>query len=180
MSIVRGARPDDAASIAAIYSHHVTHGSASFDTEAPSIEQTQAKIIRILTAGWPFLVAERDGAVVGYAYAAQFRDRPAYAYSCENSVYVHAEHLRCGIGRMLLNNLLHEAEAFGFRQMVAVIGGGEPGSVLLHEGLGFHHAGRMRSVGHKQGRWLDTVYMQHPLGKGDADDPESINRRQDV
>lgn len=168
--MLRTARPDDAAAIAAIYAHHVAHGTASFDTEAPSVAETVARIARIVGAGWPFIVAEAE-AVVGYAYATQFRDRRAYASTCENSIYVRADLAGRGIGRALLAALVAQATACGFRQMIAVIGGGAPASVALHGRLGFGHAGRMRSVGHKHGRWLDTVYMQLALGDGDSTPP---------
>lgn len=108
---------------------------------------------------------------MGYAYAAQFRDRPAYGSTCENSIYVHPDRLGQGIGKTLLGALLRQAQAAGFRQMIAVIGGGEPTSVALHARLGFQHAGRMQSVGRKFGRWLDTIYMQIALGAGDSAPP---------
>jgi L-amino acid N-acyltransferase YncA len=170
-SEVRPVQEGDAAAISAIYAHHVRHGTASFDEEALSETETRAKIRRISGHGWPFLVAEGDGTVAGYAYATQFRDRAAYAFTCENSIYVHPDRARRGVGRRLLTRLIAEAEAYGFRQMIAVIGGGEPASVALHRSLGFVEAGRMRSVGRKLGRWLDTVYMQRALGPGDTSEP---------
>jgi len=169
--VIRPVGGGDAAAIAAIYDYHVRHGTASFDEEGPSEAETLAKIERISGHGWPFLVAEVDGLVAGYAYATQFRDRPAYAFTCENSVYVHPDRTGRGIGRGLLTRLLVDAEAGGFRQMIAVIGGGEPASVALHRSLGFVEAGRMRAVGRKFGRWLDTVYMQRALGPGDTSEP---------
>lgn len=161
--VIRSARVADAPAIAAIYAHHVLHGTASFDTVPRTEAETAERIAMILENGWPFLVAEIDGTVVGYAYATQFRDRPAYAATCENSIYLHPDWLGQGIGRKLLAALVEAAGACGFRQMIAVIGGGEPASVALHARLGFEHAGRMKSVGQKFGRWLDTVYMQLPL-----------------
>ena len=116
--------------------------------------------------GWPFLVACDGDQVVGYAYATQFRDRPAYAYACENSIYVAHDRRGGGIGKLLLKALLEAAEAHGFRRMVAVIGGAEPASVALHGSCGFEHAGRLTGMGWKAGRWLDTVYMQIALGRG--------------
>jgi L-amino acid N-acyltransferase YncA len=168
---IRLASVQDAGHIAAIYAHHVLHGTATFDTVSRSLADTEARIAEYLERGWPFLVAEQHGALVGYAYASQFRDRPAYAATCENSIYIHADLLGQGIGKALLAALLTAAEQAGFRQMIAVIGGGEPASVALHASLGFQHAGRMRSVGRKFGRWLDTVYMQIALGKGDSIPP---------
>lgn len=169
---IRPATIDDAEAITAIYGHHVRHGTASFDYEPRTFAETIEKIESIRSRQWPFLVATRDGQVVGYAYATQFRDRPAYSFACENSIYVHHDHLRQGVGKALLAKLLAEAQASGFRQMIAVVGGGEPGSVALHAQLGFAHAGCMRAVGRKFGRWLDTVYLQAPLGGGDHNAPE--------
>lgn len=169
---VRAVRPNDSASIAAIYGHHVAHGTASFDTKARSETETAARIAECDNNGWPFLVAEAGGKVVGYAYATQFRDRPAYRSTCENSVYIHPDAIGQRVGSQLLDALVEAATSAGFRQMIAVIGGAEPASVALHSKAGFVEAGRMRSVGRKHGRWLDTVYMQLSLGAGDKTAPE--------
>ena len=160
---IRAAQSDDADAIAAIYAHHVAHGTATFDTEAPDAQFWRDKIAAVLVRGWPFLVAHGEGRVAAYAYATQFRDRAAYALTCENSIYVrNGEHGR-GVGTTLLSALVGAAREAGFEQMIAVIGGGEPASVALHAKLGFDHAGRMRKVGTKFGRKLDTVYMQRDL-----------------
>jgi phosphinothricin acetyltransferase len=169
---VRPASKADASAIAEIYAEHVRTGSASFDTAPRTVEETETKIAEIGAKGWPFLVALRGDEVVGYAYANQFRDRAAYSFACEDSIYVRADVMGQGVGKTLLGELIGAATANGFRQMFAVIGGGEPASVALHASLGFEHAGRMRSVGRKFGRWLDTVYMQLALGDGDASDPD--------
>ena len=169
---VRAATSSDAKVIAQIYAHHVVHGTASFDTEPRSQQDTQAKIEQCQLQGWPFLVAERGGTLVGYAYATQFRDRPAYRSTCENSIYISPDHLGLGVGTVLLDALVRTATEAGFRQMVAVIGGAEPASVALHSRAGFVEAGRMRSVGRKHGRWLDTLYMQRSLGDGDSEAPQ--------
>jgi phosphinothricin acetyltransferase len=154
--------------ITEIYSHHVLHGTATFDTEPPPVDSWRARIGDIRARGWPMIVSELDGAVMGYAYATQFRDRPAYAATCENSIYVAPHALGGGVGTALLGELLMRAGVAGFEQMIAVIGGGEPASVALHTKLGFVHAGRMRDVGRKFGRLLDTVYMQRALRGGHA------------
>jgi len=172
--IVRAATLADAEAIAAIYAHHVAHGTASFDTEPRSWPDTQAKVAEHDRRGWPFLVADNDGDIAGYAYANQFRDRKAYRFACENSIYILPDAIGQGIGTTLLTALIEAATVAGFRQMIAVIGGGEPASVALHLKCGFVHAGRMRSVGHKFGRWLDTVYMQISLGVGDDAPPLSL------
>ena len=169
--VIRPARVEDAAAIAAIYAEHVLTGTASFDTVPRTGAETAERIGMITERGWPFLVAEAGGEVLGYAYAAQFRDRPAYASTCENSIYIRADQVGRGIGRLLLGQLIERATACGFRQMIAVIGGDGPASVALHASLGFTHAGRMKSVGRKFGRWLDTVYMQLELGAGDSIGP---------
>jgi L-amino acid N-acyltransferase YncA len=171
--IVRTAVVADAAAITAVYAHHVANGTGSFDMVPRSLAETEERIAIITGKGWPFLVADIDGEVVGYAYATQFRDRAAYANTCENSIYVRADSVGTGVGTALLKRLVLDAEAFGFRQMIAVVGGGEPSSVALHAKLGFAHAGRMQSVGRKFGKWLDTVYMQLPLGAGDKLPPSS-------
>lgn len=171
---VRTVRAEDAEAVAAIYAHHVRNGTASYELEPPSVQDTRAKIVRITARNWPFLVAAEAGELVGYAYAEQFRDRPAYRYACENSIYVKADRLGRGIGKALLAELCGRAEEFGFRQMVAVIGGAEPASIALHRSCGFEEAGRLRSVGWKKRRWLDTVYMQRPLGAGSGDPPHHI------
>lgn len=170
--VLRSAEVGDAAAIAAIYAAHVESGSASFDTVPRTVAETEQKISDITAKGWPFLVAVAGEQVVGYAYASQFRDRPAYGFACEDSIYVRSDQVGQGIGSQLLGALLAHATAFGFRQMIAVIGGGEPASVALHGKMGFEHAGCMRSVGRKFGRWLDTVYMQVELGEGNRTAPD--------
>ena len=169
--MIRQAREQDAPAVAAIYAHHVLHGTASYDTQPPSEEDTLAKIRRVLAAGWPFLVSEQDEQVVGYAYATQFRDRAAYSWTCENSIYVHPDRQGRGIGKLLLRELCRSAEEFGFRQMIAVIGGAEPASIALHRACGFEEVGRLRSAGWMHDRWLDNVYMQMALGKGSSEPP---------
>jgi phosphinothricin acetyltransferase len=168
---IRDVQAGDAEAIAAIYAHHVLHGTASFEEEPPRVEAWRDKIDALESRRWPFIVAHDDGQVVGYAYATQFRDRAAYAFTCENSIYLDSAHLGQGIGRRLLERLIEAAREAGFRQMIAVIGGGEPASVALHRACGFADAGRMKSVGFKFGKWLDTVYMQRELGgeSGPAD-----------
>jgi L-amino acid N-acyltransferase YncA len=162
--IIRDVRATDAAVVRAIYAHHVLHGTASYDIEPPSLEDFVEKIRWVLGKGWPFLIAERDGDVVGYAYATQFRDRAAYRFTCENSIYVDHQFMGLGIGKRLLQALLERSALCGFRQMIAVIGGAEPSSIALHASCGFTEAGRLRAVGWKKDRWLDNVYMQRELG----------------
>jgi L-amino acid N-acyltransferase YncA len=170
--LIRGAREDDAEQITAIYAHHVLHGTASYDTVPPSAESMRAKIRGVLESGWPFLVAEAGAEISGYAYATQFRDRAAYRWTAENSIYVQADCLNRGVGKALLLELLDRSEACGFRQMIAVIGGAAEASMRLHASCGFEEAGRLRAAGWKRGRWLDNLYMQTALGKGSSTSPE--------
>lgn len=160
---IRDARASDAEAVRAIYAHHVLHGTASYDTEPPPLDHIRDKILRISGRGWPFLVAEADGAVVGYTYATQFRDRAGYRFTAENSIYVDPARTGQGIGKALLRRLLHRAAQCGFRTMIAVIGGAEPSSIAVHAACGFAEVGRLKSVGYKHGRWLDNVYMQRDL-----------------
>lgn len=160
---IRDVEDGDAEAIAAIYGHHVLHGTASYDVEPPSVDFHRDKIGRILGAGWPFLVAEVDGVVAGYAYATQFRDRAAYRFTCEDSIYVHPEMMGRGIGKELLLALVERSAAYGFRNVIAVVGGAEPASIAVHARCGFTEVGRLKGVGFKFGRWLDNVYMQREL-----------------
>jgi L-amino acid N-acyltransferase YncA len=173
---IRDAAPEDAEAVAAIYAHHVLNGTASYDLDPPAAEEIRAKIERVAAAGWPFLVAEQDGAVVGYAYATQFRDRDAYRFTAEDSIYVHPGFQGRGTGKALLQALIDRAGAFGFRQLIAVIGGAEPASIQLHAKFGFKEAGRLTAVGWKKERWLDSVYMQLELPdiQGRADSPDRL------
>ncbi|AHE55220.1 GNAT family N-acetyltransferase [Sphingomonas sanxanigenens] len=170
---IRAVGADDSPSITAIYAHHVLHGTATYDIVPPTKDEIADKIRTITGRGWPFLVACDGPAVVGYGYATQFRDRLAYAFACENSIYIAHDRRGAGIGKRLLQALLDAAEAGGFRQMVAVIGGGEPASVALHASCGFRHVGRLAGMGWKAGRWLDTVYMQIALGGGTLTPPDA-------
>ena len=162
--IIREATAADAARIAAVYAPEVLTGTASFETEPPDAAEMAMRLARVTTAGWPWLVADDGGAILGYAYAAQFHDRPAYAATCENSVYVAAGAHGRGVGTALLLALIEAARAAGFREMIAVIGDrNNIASRRLHAGCGFHDAGMLVNVGFKLGRWLDIVHMQKTL-----------------
>lgn len=160
---IRDVTERDAEAIAAIYAHHVLTGTASYDVDPPPSDFHRDKIRRIAGAGWPFLVAEVDGRVAGYAYVTQFRDRAAYRFTAEDSIYVHPEMIGRGFGKALLAALLDRSAAYGFKTIIAVIGGAEPASIAVHASLGFAEAGRLRAVGWKHERWLDSVYMQRDL-----------------
>jgi len=161
--VVRPASVSDAADIASIYAHYVAHSTATFETDAPAAGVWSAKVAAMAERGWPFLVCEAGGEVCGYSYATQFRDRPAYARTCESSVYVREGLHGRGIGKLLMFGLIDASREAGFEQMIAVIASEGPASVALHARLGFEHAGRMRNVGFKFGKRLDTIYMQRDL-----------------
>jgi phosphinothricin acetyltransferase len=165
---IRPCEQGDIAAITEIYSNHVFHSLATFECEPPGREEMTMRWRSALERGFPYLVAERQGEVVGYAYAGPYRARPAYRYAVENSVYVRADSARQGIGLTLLQALIQECEQKDFRQMIAVIGdSANYASIGLHERLGFRMVGVLRSVGFKFGRWVDTVLMQRELGAGD-------------
>lgn len=167
--MIRAAAPGDAAAIAAIYAPEVLTGTATFEYDAPDAAEMAKRMARVQAAGWPWLVHEVDGVVGGYAYASQFRDRPAYARTCETSVYVVGDAQRGGVGRALMAALAIAAQDAGFLQMVAVIGdSGNAASIGLHRACAFREVGRLVDVGWKFGRRLDVVYMQRAAGL-DAD-----------
>ena len=167
--LIRDAQPEDAAAIAEIYAPHVLTGTATFETEPPTPAAMAARVAAVQGSGWPWLVAERDGALLGFASACQFRDRAAYRHTGETTIYLRPELLRQGIGSALLAALIARAQAAGARQLVAVIGdSANAGSIGLHDAHGFSRVGLLTAVGFKFGRWLDVVYMQRAIVGGDA------------
>jgi phosphinothricin acetyltransferase len=169
---VRGASPTDIPAITGIYADAVAHGTATFEIEPPARAEMARRQEKLLANGYPYLVAEVAGAVAGYAYAGPYRDRPAYKWCVENSVYIAPQFHRRGIGKLLLMRLIEETERRGFRQMIAVIGdSAQTASIALHRAAGFTLIGTLRSVGFKHGRWLDTPLMQRELGAGDGAPP---------
>lgn len=171
---VRASTEADLGAIAAIYRHHVLTGLASFEEEAPDATEMARRREGIIGAGMPWLVAaDRDGAVLGYAYAGPYRPRPGYRYTAEDSVYVAPGAVGRGVGRALLAALIARCETLGFRQLVAVIGdSGNAASIGLHRALGFVQVGLLPAVGFKFGRWVDGVLMQRALGPGSATLPD--------
>ena len=171
---LRDAEPGDLPAITAIYAHHVLHGAGTFEEVPPDGAEMRARIAKVQSRGWPWLVAaEADGQVVGFAYVAQFRNRSAYRYAGEDSVYVRDDIRGQGVGKALVAALLRRGEECGFRQVFAVIGDSENvGSIGLHVSLGFRQVGVLRSAGAKFGRWLDVVTMQRAIGRGDRDPPD--------
>lgn len=174
---LRDATPADVPAIHAIYSHHVLHGRASFEEVAPTVDDMHLRFADIHRKGMPYIVAEREGEILGYAYASNYRARSAYRFAIEDSIYIDHRHTGEGLGRALLAELIARCETGPWRQMVAVValtsGGEGAGSLAVHERLGFRTVGRLEAVGFKHGQWIDTVLMQRPLGPGNSSAPSN-------
>jgi L-amino acid N-acyltransferase YncA len=172
--IIRPVATADLAAVADIYAHYVLHSTVSFEETPPGAEVMGERHAAVTGRGLPYLCAEIEGAVIGFAYAGPYGTRPAYRYTVEDSVYIAPQFHGRGVGKALLAEVIARCEALGLRQMLAVIGdSGNAGSIALHAALGFSQAGMGKSVGWKQGRWVDIVWMQRPLNDGAASPPEA-------
>ena len=173
MPTIRPSTDSDIPAIMAIYRHHVLHGTGTFEIDPPSETDMAARRADVLARGLPWLVAEKNGEVLGFAYANWFKPRPAYRFSAEDSIYVADSARGMGLGRQLLAALAVQCEAAGVRKLLAVIGdSANAGSIGVHRALGFTDVGTMRSVGWKFGAWRDIVLMEKTLGAGDTTSPE--------
>ena len=173
MPLIRASRDEDVAPITAIYTHHVLHGTSTFEIDPPTALDMTARRADVLAKGLPYLVAEEAGQVLGFAYCNWFKPRPAYRFSAEDSIYIADAARGRGLGRQLLEALAMQAEAAGVRKLLAVIGdSANAGSIGVHRAAGFTDVGVMRSVGWKFGAWRDIVLMEKPLGAGDTTAPE--------
>lgn len=171
---IRNARPEDAEAIQRIYAHHVENGKASFEEVAPSVDEIAARRQKVIDTGAPYIVAEWEGQVHGFAYAGSFRLRSAYRHTVEDSIYVDPAATGKGIGSALLSDLIERCTQLGYRQMVAVIGGADNvASINLHKRQGFEEVGHLKSTGFKFGGWVDTIIMQRALGPGSDTLPNS-------
>jgi phosphinothricin acetyltransferase len=172
--LIRPTEAKDLAAIAAIYAEAVLTGTASYELDPPGEAEMIRRWSELVARGFPHIVAVEEGGVLGYAYAGPYRPRPAYRFSVEDSIYIAPAAQGRGVGRALLGELIRVCEAGGFRQMIAVIGGGteHPASVGLHKALGFREIGVIEGSGFKHGRWLDTILMQRALGPGKTILPE--------
>jgi phosphinothricin acetyltransferase len=165
--VVRPSKAGDIAAIAEIYGHHVLNGLASFELLAPSVDEMGKRRADIIGRKFPYLSAEIDGRVVGYAYASLYRTRPAYRHTLEDSIYLHKDFTGFGVGRALLDALIEACEKAGCRQLVAIIGDSDnTASIRLHAACGFKRTGTLKAVGYKFGRWVDSVIMQRAIGEG--------------
>jgi L-amino acid N-acyltransferase YncA len=166
-SEIRPATPADLPAITAIYAEAVRTGTATFELVEPDLAEMTRRFDALMSAGFPYLVALEGHQLLGYAYAGPYRPRPAYRFTVENSVYLAPTAQRRGVGTRLLQRLIEECEARGYRQIVAVIGdSANAGSIAVHRKAGFQMIGVHPDVGFKFGRWLDTVMMQRALGGG--------------
>jgi phosphinothricin acetyltransferase len=169
---IRTAAAQDLPAIQSIYAHHVLNGLASFEEVAPSLEEMRRRYEDITKQGFPYLVAEEKGEILGYGYCSLYRTRSAYRHTLEDSIYVKQGQQGKGVGKAVLTELIARCTALNYRQIIAVIGdSANAGSIKLHASLGFVRAGLLRSTGYKFGRWVDSVYMQLPLGTGDGTKP---------
>ncbi|HUK04081.1 MAG TPA: GNAT family N-acetyltransferase [Burkholderiales bacterium] len=170
--LVRPAMPQDLPAVQSIYAHHVLHGLASFEEVPPPVEEMQRRYADVMRQGLPYLVAEENGEILGYGYCTLYRTRSAYRYTLEDSIYVKDGRQGKGVGRAVLSELIRICTGLDYRQIIAVIGdSANAASIRLHASLGFVRAGLLRSSGFKFGRWVDSVYMQLPLGAGDGTRP---------
>jgi phosphinothricin acetyltransferase len=174
---VRPALADEVPAMQEIYAHHVRHGLATFEEEPPSVEEMRRRFDDVRARGLPWLAADFGGVLAGYGYCTLYRTRSAYRFSLEDSVYVRHGSEGRGVGAALLRALIAQVEALGYRQLIAVIGdSAHAPSINLHASCGFVRIGILRSVGFKFGRWVDTVLMQRPLGRGDGTPPQELKK----
>lgn len=173
MTLIRPSQIEDIPAIAAIYAHHVLHGTGTFEIEPPSPNDMAQRRADVLAKGLPYLVAERGAQVLGFAYCNWFKPRPAYRFSAEDSIYLTDEAIGQGLGRALLAELTTQAEKAGVRKLIAVIGdSANHGSVGVHRSAGFSMVGVLKSCGWKFDQWLDVVMMDKALGLGDTSAPQ--------
>jgi L-amino acid N-acyltransferase YncA len=173
MHTIRPSRDQDLPAITAIYAHHVLHGTGTFETTPPSETEMTARRADVLAKGLPYLVAEEDGQLLGFAYCQWFKPRPAYRFSAEDSIYMHPDAAGRGLGRDLLRELTARAQACGLRKLIAVIGdSANAASIGVHRSAGFTPAGTITACGWKFERWLDIVLMEKTLGAGATTPPQ--------
>lgn len=173
MITLRDLTPDDLEPVTRIYARHVLHGTATFEEVPPTVEDIAKRAQKIRELGLPWLVAMDGASFLGYAYADRFRERSAYRFTLENSIYIDPAFHRRGAGRALLKELIARCDMLGYRQMIAVIGdSGNQASIGVHRAVGFTDAGVYKDVGLKFGRWLDVVLMQKALGEGSRSIPK--------
>lgn len=163
--LIRPAEPSDLPAVQATYAIEVLEGTASFETTPPDLEEIERRYREVIDSGLPYVVADVDGVVAGYAFAHLYHSRPGYRLTVETTIYIGRSHQRRGLGSLLLDDVVKDCIAAGKRQMVAIIGGSaNQGSVRVHEKAGFHLVGRLHHVGFKFGQFIDVIIMQRSLG----------------
>ena len=173
MVTIRPSHDEDISAITLIYSHYVLHSTCTLETTPPTIDEMARRRADVLQQRMPYLVAEQAGLIIGYAYCTQFKPRAAYRFSVESSIYLAVNMCGQGVGRQLLQALIHEAERLGMRKMIACIGDAtNERSIRLHRAAGFMPVGAMKSCGWKFNRWLDVLFMDRAIGQGDNTAPE--------
>ena len=171
--IIRDVTPEDMPSVTSIYANAVLHETASYELEPPVLDEMRARFTAITSKGYPYIAAvDETDLFLGYAYASAFRTRPGYRWLVEDSVYVSKTARGLGVGKVLLQALVARCEALGFRQMVGVVGAASEASVAVHRSCGFSFAGQLNGTGFKHGLWLDTIFMQRPLGEAQTTKPD--------
>ncbi len=174
--VIRDATPEDMAAVQAIYAFYVERTAHSFEEAPPSVEEMRRRRDDIVGRGYPYLVAEEDGEILGYCYVRPFRERTAYRYTIEDSIYVAPFVTGRGIGKALVSAMIERCTAMGYRQMIAVIGdSANAGSIALHRSLGFRQEGVLRGVGFKFGRWVDVVIMHRTLANDSRPLPDGAD-----
>lgn len=159
-----------------IYAHHVIHGTGSFETDPPDTHEMLARLEKIHSLGLPWIVALQEDRVIGYCYLTRYRERYAYRYTLEDSIYIDPAAQRQGAGKALLRHVIDWAETHGYRQLIAMVGdSNNQGSLKVHQQVGFTEIGTLKDVGFKHGRWLDTVLLQRTLGEGNSTLPADID-----
>ncbi|MBB5215206.1 GNAT family N-acetyltransferase [Parapusillimonas granuli] len=172
--VIRDATPGDMEAVQRIYAYHVLQSTATFEEQPPDVQEMRSRLAQVQAQGTPWLVAEINGEIVGYCYAALYRPRVAYRYTLEDSIYLAEGQTGKGLGKALLAALLERCEQGPWRQMIAVIGGtNNVGSIALHRSLGFAHAGTQVATGYKFKQWIDVVFMQRALGEGSSTPPKA-------
>ena len=169
---IRDATPQDMDRISEIYAHYVLNTVITFELDPPDATEMARRAASIQSSGFPYLVADQAGTVLGYAYAAPYRTRPAYRFTVEDTVYLDPSATGKGLGKRLLSDIIDICTEKGFRQMIGIVAGHEnAASINLHKSLKFEQVGVTKAVGQKFGRWIDTTYLQRPLGPGMSEPP---------
>ncbi|HEY9460002.1 MAG TPA: GNAT family N-acetyltransferase [Paralcaligenes sp.] len=169
---IRDATHDDMSAVQRIYASYVLNSTATFEEKPPDVAEMQSRYEHVRMLGLPYLVGIANGVLIGYCYAAPYRPRIAHRYTIENSIYLAEDQTGKRFGGALLEELIKRCERGPWRQMIAVIAGGDNvASIALHRRLGFRDAGTQPSTGYKFGQWIDVVFMQRALGAGDSTHP---------